>query len=195
MKATKKTRYEISLLAVLLLVLALVARYALRSQTSEVAGVYADNSQFHPLNVPDPSLRLDLLARMQKEKFNGQDRNIFSAAPLPPSPAQIEAQKAAQQAAQQAPPPVPAGPPPLTVPANFYGIVTDLATGHRRACFSANADDVYIVPEGGTLMNQFRVVKIGSNSVELQELSTGRTTTLVLANAPDMPVNPQQAQN
>lgn len=191
MKDTKKTRYEIGALAVLLLVLALVARYALRSQTSEVAGVYADNSQFHPLNVPDPSLRLDLLARMQNEKFNGQDRNIFSAAPLPPSPAQIEAQRAAQQA----PPPVPAGPPPLTVPANFYGIVTDLATGHKRACFSANADDVYIVPEGGTLMNQFRVVKIGNNSVELQELSTGRTTTLVLANAPGMPVNPQQAQN
>jgi hypothetical protein len=190
-KVAKKTRYEISVLAVLLLALALVARHALRSQTSEVAGVYADNSQFHPLNVPDPSLRLDLLARMQKEKFNGQDRNIFSAAPLPPSPAQIEAQKAAQQA----PPPVPAGPPPLTVPANFYGIVTDLATGDKRACFSANADDVYIVPEGGTLMNQFRVVKIGNNSVELQELSTGRTTTLVLANAPGMPVNPQQAQN
>jgi hypothetical protein len=190
-KDAKKTRYEIGVLAALLLVLAFVARYALRSQTSEVAGVYADNSQFHPLNVPDPSLRLDLLARMQKETFSGQDRNIFSAAPLPPSPAQIEA----QQAARQAPPPVPAGPPPLTVPANFYGIVTDLATGHKRACFSANADDVYIVPEGGTLMNQFRVVKIGNNSVELQELSTGRTTTLVLANSPGMPVNPQQAQN
>jgi hypothetical protein len=189
-KVTKKTRYEIGALAVLLAVLALTGRYALHSQSGAVAGVFADSPQFHPLDVPDPSLRLDLLARMQKEKFNGRDRNIFSAAPLPPSPAQIEARKAAQQA-----PLLPVGPPPLTVPANFYGIVTDLATGQKRACFSANADDVYIVPEGGTLMNQFRVVKIGNNSVELQEISTGRTTTLVLANAAGMPMNPQHAQN
>jgi len=189
MKVNKKTRNELVVLAVLLAVLAFMGRYALR-EPGVITGVFEGAPQFKPLNVPDPSLRLDLLARVQKEQHNGPQRNIFSEEPLPPTPAQIAAQKTAEQA-----PPPPVAPPPLTVPASFYGIVTDLATGQRRACFSTNSDDVYILPVGATLLNQFRVVSIGRNSVQLQEISTGRSTTLVLANTSGVPANPQQAQN
>jgi hypothetical protein len=70
-----------------------------------------------------------------------------------------------------------------------------LNTGRKRACFSANTDDVYIVPEGGTLLNQFRVLTISGNSVELEELSSGRRTTLMLAQPADAaPEPPQQGQ-
>lgn len=186
---TKKTRYEMYVLGALLVVLA-VALYAGPSRDSVFTVVSAGDAKFVPLNVPDPSLRLDLLDRIQKEKYTGQHRNIFSAAPLPPSPSVLTAEREAAKA-----PAVPAPPPPVTVPASFYGIVTDLDTGRKRACFSANTDDVYIVPEGGTLLNQFRVVKIGNNSVEVEELSSGRHTTLMLAEPTDTTLaSPQPGQ-
>lgn len=185
---TKKTRYEAYALGVLLVLLG-IALYSRQSRDSVFTGVSADSVKYVPLNVPDPSLRLDLLDRIQKEEYKGQHRDIFSAEPLPPPPSALTHQAAARG------PVVPPPPPPVSVPATFYGIVTDLHTGLKRACFSANSDDVYIVPEGGTLLNQFRIVTIGNNSVEVEEISSGRRTTLMLAppaNAASMP--PQLGQ-
>lgn len=174
MTVTKKTRYQTYVLGALLVVLAL-AFYAERSHDDPFTGVQAADGKYEPLNVPDPSLRLDLLERIQKEEYKGQHRNIFSEEPLPPPPQVLAAQRAAEQG-----PVVPPPPPPVTVPATFYGIVTDPATGNRRSCFSTNDGNIYIVAEEGTLLNQFRVVKIGNNTVEVEELSSGRTTTLTL---------------
>lgn len=174
MSMTKKTRYEVYALAVLVLILAF-SFYAQRSHEDVFTGVHADDGKFEPLNVPDPSLKMDLLTRIQGEQYNGQHRNIFSEEPLPPPPEVLAQRKEAQTQAAATPPP----PPPLTVPATFYGIVTNPATGESRACFS-NTDDVYIVSVGGILLHQFRVLKVGTNSVELQEISSGRTTTLIL---------------
>ncbi|HKF53395.1 MAG TPA: hypothetical protein VKB26_13855 [Candidatus Acidoferrales bacterium] len=189
---TKKTRYEVYALAVLLVVLPVVW-YAGHAHDDVFTGVHAaDDGKFEPLDVPDPSLRLDLLTHMQSgPEYNGQHRNIFSEEPLPPPPAVVKAQKEAQEEAQKVPA-TPPPPPPLTVPATFYGIVTDPATGQRRACFS-NTDNIYVLSEGATLLNQFRVVKIGNNTVDVEEISSGRSTTLTLPqpgtggqNAPQM---------
>lgn len=188
---TKKTKFEIYVLSALLALLALVY-FVTRSHEDVFSGVHAaDDGKFEPLNVPDPSLRVDLLERIQKAEYKGQHRNIFSEEPLPPPPDVVKEQQ--PQAPQTLTPPPP---PPVTVPATFYGIITDPATGKSQACFSGNQDSIYIVAEGGTLLNQFRVTKIGNNTVELTEISSGRSTTLTLpqpntqANAP-----PQEAQN
>ena len=186
---TKKSRYELYILGALLVVLT-IAAYSGQSRDSVFTGASASDVKFTPLNVPDPSLRLDLLDRIRKEEYTGRHRNIFSAEPLPPPPSV----RAAQQAAARGPV-VPPPPPPVTVPATFYGIITDLNTGRKRACFSANSEDVYIVPEGGTLLNQFRIVAIKNNSVEVEELSSGRRTTLMLTQPADgAPEPPQQGQ-
>lgn len=192
---TKKTRYQAYVLGGLVAVLAF-ALYNMYSRNDAVTGgVEADQGTgaYEPLNEPDPSLRLDLLDQIQKEQYTGQHRNIFSAEPPPPPPEVVAAQQKAAEAAMgpQAPPP----PPPLTVPATFYGIVTNPATGKKQACFSGNQDAIYIVPEGGTLLNQFRVTKIGNNTVEMQEISSGRSTTLTLPQGgqqPNMPPQPPQ---
>lgn len=183
---TKKTRYELYALVTLLALLGL-SYYAGHSHDDVFQGVHADDGKFEPLNVPDPSLRLDLLQRIQNEQYNGQHRNIFSEEPLPPPPDVVAQQKAA--GAQTALTPAP--PPPLMVPATFYGVVTDPATGRRQACFSGTNDNIYIVPEGGTLLNQFRIVKIGNNTVDLQEISSGRSTTLTLPEPGSQPNLPQ----
>lgn len=192
MKNAKKTRTEIYVLVALLVLLAFAARYALRSNSGGIAGgVFASDTKFTPLDIPDPSLRLDLLQKVRHAQYDSADRNIFSAAPLParPMPKRVVV---AGPPAPVAPPP----PPPLTIPATFYGIITDVATGRKKACFTTGADQApLIVPEGGVLMNQFRVLKIGTSSVEMQEISSGRTTTMILVSPPAGAVNPQQAQN
>ncbi len=103
---TKKTRYEVSALAILLVVLAFFV-YIEHSPNDAFEGVNTDDGKFQPLNFPDPALRVDLLARIQNEHYNGQHRNIFSEEPLPPPPEVVAQQKVldAQRAATPPPPP------------------------------------------------------------------------------------------
>lgn len=140
---------------------------------SDVASAVAVPAQkFVPLSVTDPSLRLDLLDRLKQFRYDGSQRNIFSAtAPLPPAP------KASLR--NSSVPAVPAGPPPLVVPAKFFGYVTDARTGARRAFFS-EGDNVYILGVGEVLLGQFRLLQIGNNTVQMEQISSGRRTTLTM---------------
>jgi hypothetical protein len=61
----------------------------------------------------------------------------------------------------------------------FYGYVDDPRTGNRRAFFT-NGDDIFIAGIGDTLENRLRVVRIGNDSVELEEISSQRHTTLAI---------------
>lgn len=141
--------------------------------------VSAFNGNFEPLPVENPALRLDLLERLKKFQYQGSHRNIFSPAlPPPPVPAaQIPV------AAKPAAPAPPAGPPPLVVPATFFGYVTDPSTGNRRAFFN-DGDDVYVIAIGETLMGRFRLMQIGNNTAQMEEVATGRTATLTMTEEP-----------
>lgn len=180
-ETSKKTRFETYALVVLLLVLAVVA-YGFFGRNGTLPGFQGPDAAFRPLGVSDPALRLDLLDQLQKAEFKGGHRNIFAATPLPSA-----APKAPKIApVVQAPViPQPVAPPPLVVPASLYGIVTEVSTGTRKAVFTGGDNDVYIVPEGGTLLGLYRVDKIGNNSVDVEEISSGRKTTLALASPAD----------
>jgi hypothetical protein len=176
-RMTRRSRTEIYALMALLVILALALYGEFGSEAT--LGVFQPaDVPFHPLGITDPTLRLDLLARLGRQEYKGPHRNIFSEAPLPP-PQTAKIVPAAQQ--QPAAPPVPSGPPPLVVPATFFGIVTDINSGKMKAVFSGSENDVYVVPEGGILMGQYRVDKIGPNTVDLEEISSGRKATLTLA--------------
>lgn len=157
-----------------------------RSHSTGISGVLAAEGTFRPLNVQDPRLRLDLLERIQKQEYKGTHRNIFSAEPppVPPSPAQIKAQEEAVK--EQA-----AVPPPLVVPATFFGFAADARTGSRLAFFQSGEDE-FILPEGGVLLGQFRLLKIGNDSAELEEMSSGRRTTLPMAEPAQSSPQPDQ---
>jgi hypothetical protein len=173
-------RVQIYILAGLFVVLVLTF-WLNRTQAPTLTGVVAANQKFQPLQVEDPTLRMDLLDRIHKQEYAGTHRNIFSSEPPPPSPSELR---------KALPPPVqvvPAGPPPLEVPATFFGYLTSPKTGRRQAFFSSG-DDVFVVDEGGMLLNRFRLLKVGNNSVDLEETSSGRRATLTL----ELP--PQQGQ-
>lgn len=177
-------RNQIYVLVALLVILVLTF-WLNRNQAPALTGVVTANQKFEPLNVEDPALRLDLLERIRKQEYTGKHRNIFNAEPLPPPPS---AMKKNPLPPQPMPPPPP---PPLEVPATFFGYSTNPQTGKRRAFFT-NGDDVFVVDEGGTMLNRFRLLKVGNNSVDLEEISSGRRATLTLELPPQQQPLQQQ---
>lgn len=160
--------------------LALVLLYvAYRSNRSpEIAPVVSSADEtFRPIAVENPALKLELLNRLKKLQYEGSHRNIFSAS----APAPVSATPPPPTAITPLPvtPTGPTGPAPLVIPATFYGFVTDAQTGMRRAFFM-EGENVYIIGVGEVLLGRFRLVQIGNNSVELEEISTGRRATLTM---------------
>jgi hypothetical protein len=165
-------RAQIYILAGLLVVFVLTV-WLNRTQAPALTGVVAANQRFQPLQVEDPTLRMDLLDRIHKQEYTGTHRNIFSSEPPPPPASEMK------KALSPPVPVVPAGPPPLEVPATFFGYLTNPKTGRRQAFFTSG-EDVFVVDEGGMLLNRFRLLKVGNNSVDLEEISSGRRATLTL---------------
>ena len=179
-----KRRLEIYVFAGLVLVLAVVVYFRLQSTVPGIPGVLASEGKFKPLEVQEPQLRLQLLEKIQKLEYTGSHRNIFVAAPPPPPQPVRSAEKSSPGLA--AGPPLP---PPLEVPAQFFGY-TSARRGGKRAAFFTSGEDVLIVPEGDTFLSRFRLVHIGNDSADIEEMSTGRHTTLQLVQPPE-----QQAVN
>ncbi len=163
-------RAQIVALGVLLAVLAVILYRTWRA-TPETVSVSAAAERFQPLPVENPSLRIDMLERIRNLEYSGTRRNIFTAS-VPPLP------QPKVDPGTIAPAP-PQGPPPLEVPVKFFGYVASAPGGARRGFF-INGEDVFIVAEGETLLNQFRLLRVGNTTAEVEEIGSGRRATLVL---------------
>jgi hypothetical protein len=163
----------------------------------------ARNEEFHPVlrskrqeqqvdpAVVDPTLHLELLAKLQEVKPENSGRNLFQfGAPPPPKPAEtaklrgpepIELPKSSTPAPNvQAPPPPP--PPPF----KYYGLSV-VRTSGRRTAFFLDGDEIVTAPEGGLLKKRYRVVRIGPDSVTLEDIQLNRQQPLRISedvNAP-----------
>jgi hypothetical protein len=162
-----------------LVILAVVVYFANRDTAAGLPGVLAANEKFQPLNIQEPQLRLDLLEKLQKIQYVGTHRNIFSAIKPPPVLTPAELRKIEQARA----PVGPAPPPPVEVPGQFFGFVTMSSTGKRLAFFTSG-EDVLVVEEGTPFLNRFRLVRIGNDSADVEEISSGRHTTVTIVQAP-----------
>jgi hypothetical protein len=174
-----KRQNQTVVLAVLLVVLAGTGFYFYRTYFPSAGAAapppVAVDVRFTPLNVDNPALRLDILQRFLALQYKGVHRSIFSAS-LPPPPAPPPSKVPVNVA-----PPIPTGPPPLTVDAKYFGYVSDFGGNHRRAFFATpNNEDVIIAGEGDTLLGRFRIVRLTSTTADVEEVSSGRRTTLTL---------------
>lgn len=166
-------RNQIIVLGILVVILAATWYSSHQSgdalKTPTVAGLFV------PIPVDNPALRMDILERFLSLQYKGSHKNIFVATqPLPPAPAPVVTPVSVA-------PVVPAGPAPLTVDAKYFGFVSDSKGAHRRAFFAtANNEDVFVAGEGDTLLGRFRVVRISSTAADIEEVSSGRHTTLIL---------------
>jgi hypothetical protein len=161
---------------IVLLVVGALAYLWNRNSVSGIPGVTVA-AGFQPLNVQDPELRLDMLDKIRKLEYSGAHRNIFSATPLPP--VITEAEKKAEERRKNMGPVQPPPPPPPSVPATFFGYVSNRA-GANRLGFFQSGDDVYVVAEGSLLLSNFRLLKIGNDTAEFEEVSTGRKASLAI---------------
>jgi hypothetical protein len=140
-----------------------------------------------PMSI-DPTLRLDLLAKVQAVNIEGGRRNLFAAgaAPLPPEPL-VPVKGAGRRDRQAAvigpeplpgPPPAPLAPqaPPITL--KYYGYSS--AHDNRKRAFFLDGDDILVAAEGETVKKRYRVVRIGINSVVMEDTQFKHEQTLPL---------------
>jgi hypothetical protein len=142
------------------------------------------------LSTIDPTLRLDLLAKVQASELMGGERNLFQfGAPPPPpqakikeplivpkTPAEIQ-QEQAQSAARAAAAAEPPKPPPIAL--KYYGFSTHRQDGRRRAFF-LDGDEILVAAEGDLLKRRYKVVRINLTSVVMEDTELKNQQTLPL---------------
>ena len=83
---SKRTQtYVLGLLLVVLVYL--LYSYVFSNNTgSSLAGSFASDAKFQPINVDEPHLRVDLLEKLKRDDYSGGHRNIFAFGPPEPPP-------------------------------------------------------------------------------------------------------------
>jgi hypothetical protein len=125
----------------------------------------------------DPTLRLDLLEKLQDVKLEGGARSLFkySEAPAAALAAQMHEPKKIVVPAfvgPVKPPPAPpvVEPPAPPIPLKFYGFINPVkgVTGPRRAFF-LDGEDIIVAAEGQTVKSRYKIVRIGINSAVVED--------------------------
>jgi hypothetical protein len=156
-------------------------RPALRSRRPE--------DRVDPLTI-DPTLRLDLLAKVQEVKSEGGARNLFQfgAAPpkeLPKGPEPIIAVAAKKFDFPRPDPPPPPKvepvvPPEPPIDVKYYGLATKQIDGKKTAFF-LDGENIILAPEGGLVKKKYRVIRIGVSSVLMENVDNKKQQSLPLA--------------
>jgi hypothetical protein len=153
------------------------------------------NEEFHPVlhskrpedridpMTIDPILRLELLTKVQGVELAGGSRNLFQYGPPPakdglkgPEPKVVPQPVAPVLKADDAAKPV-APPPPINL--KYYGFSTARSNGKKMAFF-LDGDVISVAAEGETVMKRYRVVRIGVNSVLMEDTESKRQQSLPL---------------
>ncbi|MBI3667223.1 MAG: hypothetical protein HY236_13530 [Acidobacteria bacterium] len=136
----------------------------------------------------DPTLRTDLLAKVQAVNYEGVERNLFQfgAAKPKPTPQQIAAAKkeaaaAAAKAglASDGTPAKPAEPTAPPVNMKYYGYAARAGDSRRRA-FLMDGEEIIVAVEGEVIKKRYRVVRIGLNAMVVEDLQFKSQQTLPL---------------
>lgn len=115
----------------------------------------------------DPVVRLDLLKKFQARPLPQLARNPFEAeAPKPVAP----------PVTAPAPPPPPPAPPPIPLKSLGYS-----ERNGRQEAFVSDDDQTYVVHEGETFAQRYRVLKITPKFVEISDETTHQTAQLPFA--------------
>ncbi|MBL8231050.1 MAG: hypothetical protein JNL98_21340 [Bryobacterales bacterium] len=153
-----------------------------------------------PMKV-DPTLRLDLVAKLQNVNIEGGQRSLFdfSAAPAPTTPAPTinvgpakptppkRGYLARAMGPETKPPDPPKAveppkPPPPPIPLKFYGFSSP-KSGAKRAFF-LEGEEIFVAGEGELIKRRYKVVRIGLNSVVVEDTEHKHQQSLPLEEPP-----------
>jgi hypothetical protein len=118
----------------------------------------------------DPTLRLNLLKSSEEVSYKGAGRDIFQNQPEPPPQPIVPVIKK-----DTGPPPPP---PPPPIPLKFYGF-SGTKSGPKQV-FLSKGDDIFIAKEGQVIDRRYKILKIGANSIEVEDVLTNNRQTLPL---------------
>jgi len=135
----------------------------------------------------DPTLRLDLLAKLQQVEGDSVKRSLFDFSKPPPPKVpepkiipktaeelkKIQAEADAKAAKKDSKPP----PPPINL--KFYGYISPASSQTKRAFF-LDGEDIFVAEEGELIRKRYKVVKIGVNSAVLEDTEHDHQQTLRL---------------
>jgi hypothetical protein len=164
-----------------------------RGRTDEFHPVYLNNRpelRPDPATI-DPTMRWDLLAKVQGVDAAGGKRNLFAfGTPPPVKVAELPKGKETIVPLGQGGRGGMAGAPgasglpgetPLQTNLKYYGIVAVSQGGKKTACFLDVGEEILLGSEGDILKRRFRVVKIGNASVVMEDTESKREQTIPLA--------------
>jgi hypothetical protein len=160
------------------------ARPSGRPNRATKAGVGKNAKEFRPAigktdidpNV-DPTLHLNLLAKLQDVKVDGVGRSLFEIGAAPAAVVAKEPDKIKPKASLfvgpvQPPPPAPEVKPPTPrapqIPLKFYGFVNPSRTDIKRAFF-LDGEDIIIAAEGELVKKRYKILRIGVNSALVED--------------------------
>lgn len=141
----------------------------------------------------DPTLRLDLLARLQRIQLSAAGRNIFETGP---APAAVAAAAKALKGPVVRPKPVvtalqqpakPMAPPEVNIPLKYYGFVKPTNRTEPNRGFFLNGDKVLVASEGEIVMKRYLVVELTPNSAKMEDVQLRQGRTLPVVPAAVMP--------
>ena len=147
-----------------------------------------------PMTV-DPTLRTDLLAKVREVEFGGVKRNIFRFGERKPKKAEgptaeelAEAAKRTKEAASKpaSEPPNSNSKPQVKTPKappiqwKYYGFANSSKDTRKRAFLLGDEEEVFIATEGDIFEKRYRIVRIGVNSIVIEDMRFKDEQTLPL---------------
>ena len=138
------------------------------AKTAAQRGAVVPKKGKAPQNL-DPTLHLGQLTATEQIKYEGSGRNIFVAQadvviPTPQGNGTTDQNKK-EEARIYTPPPVAQAPP---IPLKFFGFASQ--PGEPKKVFLSKGDDVFIAGEGEIVDRRYKVVRISTASVEIQDV-------------------------
>jgi hypothetical protein len=154
--------------------------------TTRRSGLNRNLQEFRPSLKPkdvdrstiDPTLHMDLLAKLQDVKVEGASRSLFEFSKEPPPPQEIAGVKEPDPihvfkpyGPPPPPKPEPPAPPPKAppIPLKFYGFINPNRTVGPRRAFFLDGDEIIVASEGQMIKNRYKIVRIGINSAVVED--------------------------
>ena len=144
----------------------------------------------------DPTLQLDLLAKLREVPMEGGSRNLFefgqAAAPPMPKvdaivvpPPTVPKPTPTPPPAKPPEPPTPAAPP---IPLKYYGFAGTIKESPRRGLFLEGdpaTGNIFIAAENEILKGRYKVIRFGVDSVVMEDTATHNQQPLALQKEAD----------